>query len=160
MRIFKIIDDHLKLHKLGMDQELQKNLGPEWKVEYYHAQRRGAIKRVYPTEDDKDFFDFGPEDEVFVFWNYFWGNDYKDRVFQDKVKERVLELIKQGFRIKMEIYTSYGDYCESERELKEYREYFGENIVVDRVPHIMHHESMIPAWAESEARIINSFYAS
>lgn len=148
MLYLKIIDDHKKLHELGLDQILQENLGPEWIVEYHHARRSGKIERIYPNADDKDFFDFNLDDKVFIFWNYFWGNDHQDIEFQDQVKEKILLSIKQGAKIRMQLYTCYGTYSEDDYELDKYKKYFGKDIIIEPVMHIMHDANLLSDWAK------------
>ena len=153
MGILRIVDDHIKLHDLGLDQELQKYLGPDWTVEYYHATRR-EIKRVFP-ETGGDPFGFEKDEEIFFLWNYFWT--YMDDV-QKIALNKVQDMITRGARIKFQIYTCYGDYSEDDEELASYKKFFDEGIVLDYVSHIMHKKDMISDWAKSEAEAIKKLY--
>ena len=158
MKLLRIVDDHKRLHELGLDQELQKFLGDEWKVEYYHVTNKKMVIQLFPEEKEADVLDWIDiqNDEVFFLWNYFWNEPREG--LQKKIKERILDLINQGARIKIQIYTSYGSSCESAEEQKEYVEYFGENIMVDSPETIMYHRGIISDWAEREAKKLKNLY--
>ena len=156
MRILKIYDDYLRLHTLGLDRELQKEL-PDWRVEYYHVHAsRKKIERVFPDNLETDGLDLNTDDEVLILWNYFWSDCRNG--FQEEVKKKILKLVEQGAKIRMRLYTSYGTYGEAERELKDYRKYYGSDVVFNNVEVVMHVSTIIPIWAKREAQIIRRNY--
>ena len=69
MRILKIYDDLPNLHRVGLDSELQKQLGDEWQVEFFFISGWTTVKQVYPIEKETDGTGVNiKEDEVFELW--------------------------------------------------------------------------------------------
>ncbi len=157
MKILKIYDDLIRLHELGLDSEFQKNLGPEWQVEYYKITGWTRVKQVYPVEAETDGTDINiEEDDVFLFWNYHW--DQHQEELQEKIKQKYRDLINKGARIKIQLYSSNGKPEEHERNLKHYIEFFGKDFVIDIVESPMHIDYMVKDFAIMHAETIKSFY--
>ena len=157
MRILKIYDDLPNLHWVGLDSELQKQLGDEWQVEFFKIASWTRIEQVYPIEKETDGTDVNiNEDEIFIFWNYHWGPHQEE--LQKQIEQKYLDLIKQGAKIKIQIYSSYGKYDEDERRLDYYTNLFGKEIVINNVEKPMHSEYMAKDFARRYAKRIKAYY--